>query len=110
MKKHGSYKRIMAVLITAVWLLTGCTDAVETIYATGTGKEPEKTGPEVTEEESGQEKELLSLESIGSVPEGDWQTEAVFPDRRGDGGGLCDFQRPGCRGLLCRDASVARPL
>ncbi|MBO4374681.1 MAG: serine hydrolase [Lachnospiraceae bacterium] len=86
MKKRVSYKKIVAVLIAAVWLLTGCTEAVETIYATGTDKEDkeeDRSGQDVDKEESGQKKEMLSLESVEAVPEGEWQTEAVFPDRRG---------------------------
>ena len=76
-------KRIIAVMLSVVWLLTGCTDAVETIYATGTDKEIQENESDAEDEASEQKDGLLSLESVSSVPEGDWQTEAVFPDRRG---------------------------
>ncbi len=95
-------KKIMAILMTGALLLTGCGGSFPSGIVPGTENLPgDSAGAEndVTEDvaeivsdqpeidtlqdASSPEEPLLLPEAAEALPEGEWQVEAAFPDRRG---------------------------
>ena len=75
-------RKIPAVILAACCLLTGCTDAVGMMQQAGKASEADDNIKDAGDKAE-QGGDLLSLESVKELPGGDWQVEAVFPDRRG---------------------------
>ncbi len=74
----NNMKKIMAVILAGTLLLTGCAYTPGMISALESGSVEEDSHTESDSADG-----VLQLRTADSVPEGEWQTEAVFPDRRG---------------------------